>query len=265
MVLENIFIQYKKPSQYIYWGENYVDIFRLSDTDKSFKKTHSINDFSLSTITTQQFHEVSRELLTEDTGIILNSAPFIFNIFEFEKLPFQERLKRDLVEWRVKKIFPENINEYEHDFFRLDKKRILSILLKKSLKENIEGLFLENGISLTYVGNSTVEIINHIASLKKEAPDFFIEIDQSLSIAVFRGQTAPYYIRKFRSDQADDVINEVKKTINFVKNSYKKVPRTCSFMVRRSDIEVNMVSDELSKLDIQPMVLKNNEQYIFPT
>lgn len=264
MVIDNIFIQHKKPTQYVYWGENYLDIYKASNSDKGFKITHSFDNVSLSLINTPEFGEIARVLQDVDTGIILNSGPFIFNIFEFEKIPWQEGLKRELVEWRLKKVFPENIADYEHDFFKLDKKRILSILFKKSLKENIENLFQENDISLNYMGNSTVEMMNHIVKLKKDAPDFFIEMDKNLSITVFLGQGLPYYIRKFRADQAAEIVNEVAKTINFVKNSYSRVPRTCSLMIRRSDIELHTVSDELSKMEILPLDLKNNEQFIFP-
>lgn len=264
MVIENFFIQYKKPEQYIYWGENYLDIYKASDSDKGFIKTHSFDNVSLSTMNTSEFADMARVLLHVDTGIIMNSGPFIFNIFEFEKIPWQEGLKKELVEWRLKKVFPENIDEYEHHFFKLDKKRILSVLFKKSLKEHIETLFRENGLSLTYLGNSTVETINHIAKLKKDVPDIFIEMDKSLSITVFLGKGLPYYIRKFRAEQAADIVTEAAKTINFVKNSYARVPRTCALMIRRSDIELHTVNDGLSKMEILPLDLKNSEQFIFP-
>jgi len=264
MVIENFFIQYKKPGQYIYWGENYIDIYKASDSDKGFIKSHSFDNVSLSTMTTSGFGDIARVLLQVDTGIIMNSGSLIFNIFEFEKIPWQEGLKRDLVEWRLKKVFPENIADYEHYFFKLDKKRILSVLFKKSLKEHIESLFQDNGLSLTYLGNSTVEIMNRTARLKKDAPDFFIEMDQSLCTTVFLGNGLPYYIRKFRADQAADVVTEATKTITFVKNSYSRVPRTCALMIRRSDIEPHTVSDGLSKMEILPLDLKNNEQFIFP-
>jgi hypothetical protein len=264
MVIDHFFIQHKKPAQYVYWGENYLDIYNASDPGKGFIKTHSIDNVSLMEMNTSEFGDIARVLTGVDTGIILNSSAFIFNIFEFEKIPWQEGLKSELVEWRLKKVFPENIADYELNFFRLDKKRILSILFKKSLKEHIENLFRENGISLTYLGNSTVEMINHLVKLKKDAPEFFIEMDKNLSISVFLGQGVPYYIRKFRADQAVDVVNEVTKTINFVKNSYSRVPRTCSLMIRRSDIELHTVSDELSKMEIMPLDLKNSEQFIFP-
>ncbi len=267
MAIDNFFIRCKTPAQYIYWGENYVDIFRRSDPGKTFKRTRTFDDISLAKVTADDLRDMAGELLKVDTGIILNSGPFIFNFFEFEKFPFWQNQGRELVEWRLKKVFPENLEEYEHDFFRLNKKRILSILLKKGLKEKIETLTRETGISLTYLGNSTVEIMNHmagLAGLKKNAPDFFVEIDKNLSITVFLDQSLPYYLRKFRSDQAPDIINEVVKTINFVKSSYAKVPRTCSLLVRGSDADLNLVSDELAKMDILPLDLKNKEQFIFP-
>lgn len=264
MVIENFFIHYKKPAQYLYAGEDYLDIYKASDSDKGFIKTHSFDNVSLTAVNNAEFQDIARVLLRVDTGIIMNSGLFIFNIFEFEKIPWQEELKKELVEWRLKKVFPENIADYEHYFFKLDKKRILSVLFKKSLKEHIETLFQENDLLLTYLGNSTVEMINHTARLKKDAPDLFIEMDKNLSITVFLGDGLPYYIRKFRAVQAVDIVAEAEKTINFVKNSYARVPRTCALMVHRSDIELHTVSDGLSKMEIRPLDLKNNEQFIFP-
>jgi len=226
MVIDNFFIHYKKPAQYIYWGENYLDIYRVPDSDKVLKKVKTIDNVSLLELSAQEFGDIAVELPDVNTGLMLNSGHFIFNIFEFEKIPLLDELKKDLVEWRLKKVFPENIAEYEHDFFKLNKNKVFSILFKKSLKEKIEDLFTENGITLVYMGNSTVEIVNHMARLKKSAPDFFIEIDKNLSMVVFANQGIPFYVRKFRSEQATDVVGEVVKTINFVENSYSMVPHT---------------------------------------
>ena len=128
--------------------------------------------------------EIKRELADKETGLILNSANFIFNILEFEKIPFWEGLRKDLVQWRLQKVFPEDIGLYEHDFFKLDKNKLLSILFKRALKEQLEKTFGENGIQLVYLGNSTIEIMNHLKKLKT-GPDFFIEVDKSLSVVVF--------------------------------------------------------------------------------
>jgi hypothetical protein len=264
MVIEDFFIHYQMPAQFVYWGENYLDIYRFTDPGKTFKKILSIDNVSAAAISPGQFQDIARELLKIDTGVILNSGQFIFNIFEFEKIPWQKNVRKDLVEWRLKKVFPENLEDYAHHFFKLSKNRIFSILLKKNLKEKIEELFRESGISLVHMGNSTVEIINHVTRLKKDAPDFFIEIDNNLSIAVFQDRTVPFYIRKFRSAQTAELVNEVMKTINFVKNSYARTPRTFSLLVRRFPEDSRAIGAELSMQDILPLELKRDEQFIFP-
>lgn len=264
MVIEHFFIHYQMPAQYVYWGENYLDLYRLANAEKAFRKIASIDNISAATATAGQFREIAEKLLKVDTGVILNSGQFIFNIFEFEKIPWQESVRNDLVEWRLKKVFPENIEDYVHHYFKLGKNRILSILLKKSLKEKIEQLFAESGVSLVHMGNSTVEIMNHVARLKKDAPDFFIEIDNNLAITVFQDRTVPFYIRKFRSAQAADIVNEVVKTINFVKNSYARTPRTFSLLIRRFPGDSQPIRDELARGEILPVELKRDEQFIFP-
>ena len=264
MVIEDFFIHYHTPAQFLYWGENYLDLYRFSDVEKTFTKTTSIDNVPVAGISPGQFRDMAGELLKVDTGVILNSGQFIFNIFEFEKIPWQEKVRNKLVEWRLKKVFPENIGDYVHHFFKLSKNRILSILLKKSLKEKIEQFFTESGIPLVYLGSSTVEMINHVSRLKKSVPDFFIEIDTYVSIAVFQDRSIPFYLRKFRSAQAADIVNEVVKTINFVKSSYAREPRTFSLLVRRFPEDTRTIKDELARQNIQPLELKRDDQFIFP-
>jgi hypothetical protein len=268
MVIDKFFIYYKKPSQYLYWGENYMDLYAVPTTEKGkrFTKIKTYEKIPLMDASADDFLAVARDLPTVDTGIFLNSGNFIFNIFDFEKVPFQENLKRDLVEWRVKKVFPENIGDYEHHFYHLSRTRILSVLFKKSIKEKIEELFKDNGIPLIHMGNSTVEIINRMAKLKKNAPDFFVEIDKNLALVVFQEMGLPYYIRKFRIGKPEDLVAETIKTITFVKNSYAKVPVTYSITVDRthSDMDFNMVRDELAKQELQLGDINDREQYFFP-
>ena len=61
--------------------------------------------------------EIADRLQTVDTGIILNSDPFIYNFFEFDKLPWSGKILRELVVLEAAKIFPENIAAYDHQFF----------------------------------------------------------------------------------------------------------------------------------------------------
>ncbi|MCP5103900.1 MAG: hypothetical protein GY950_11000, partial [bacterium] len=196
VIIENLFIHYKQPAQYVFAGENYLDIYKY--VNKSYQKTRTIDDASIFTLDAEGFGSAARELAAaegKDTGIILNSASYIFNILDFEKIPFRESMCRDIVDWRLRKVFPENIDDYNHQFFKLDKTKVLSILFKKSVKEQIEGLFADSGINLTYMGNSTVNTMNNVLTART-SPDFFIEIDRDLFIVVFQNHSLPFYIRK---------------------------------------------------------------------
>ncbi len=263
MVLENFFIHYKKPSQYLYWGESGVDIYNLSGNENSFRKSKSLTNLTLFDISSHQFKEIAREMVALDTGILLNSSQFIFNIFEFEKLPWQPSMRKEVVEWRVKKIFPENLDDYVHDFFCLTKKRVISVLFKKEIREKLETLFEENNIPLIYMGNSTLEIINQLAKIKKEAPDFFIEIDKSLAIMVFINRNIPYYIRKFRFDKEIGLVNEIIKTVNYVKNNYSLTPQRYFIASDPSEIDTNLIRNELTGSELQSIEIKPKDQLFF--
>jgi len=266
MVIDKYFIYYKQPRQYIYWGENYVDVYGMPGTEKKgMKKIKTFQSPSLTDISPEDFKSAVMELPRIDTGLILNSTPFIFNIFDFDKIPFQENLKKDLVEWRLKKVFPENLGEYEHQFPVMTRTRVLSILIKKNLKEKIETLFEENNIPLIGVANSTVESINSMSGMKKSCPDFFIEIDKSLTLLVFMEKGVPYYVRKFRAGQAEDLTAETIKTINFVKNSYAKIPRSCLIVADRSHTELDfqMVENQLANVQVGSLGVSDKEKILF--
>lgn len=269
VIIENYFIHYKRPAQLVFAGENYLDIYKY--VNKSFQKTRSFDNAPIFDLTAESFSAAARELSVAgasaanaiDTGIILNSAYYIFNILDFEKIPFREGLRKEIVEWRLRKVFPENIEEYDHQFYKLDKNKILSILFKKSLKEKIETLFAQSQVNLTYMGNSTVNSIDNVLR-QKSSPDFFIEIDSNLFIVVFQKQSLPFYIRKFRGEHEDEVVSEVVKTINYVKNSYAQIPRTYSIISNRCRLNLDVIKQELLGQEIKALDLKNKEKLFLP-
>ncbi len=269
VIIENYFIHYKRPAQLVFAGENYLDIYKY--VNKSFQKTRSFDNAPIFDLTAESFSAAARELSVAgagaanaiDTGIILNSAYYIFNIIEFEKIPFREGLRKEIVEWRLRKVFPENIEDYDHQFYKLDKNKILSILFKKSLKEKIEKLFTQSQVNLTYMGNSTINSIDNVLR-QKSSPDFFIEIDSNLFIVVFQKQSVPFYIRKFRGEHEDEVVSEVVKTINYVKNSYAQTPRTYSIISNRCQLNLDVIKQELLGQEIRALDLKNKEKLFLP-
>jgi hypothetical protein len=183
-----------------------------------------------------------------DSGIVFNASPFIYNFFEFDKLPWQKKTLNELVTWRLQKIFPENIEAYDHRFFRLDGKRVLSILVKKALLERIERLFAERRLPLTYIGNSTMEILSR--SLRaKSPPDFFLESDQAGCTLVFQNRRSPIYIRKFKSASAADTVDEIAKTVNFVRSNYPIDPRRYWLIEHRDEAAAAAMEEQLAGAD----------------
>jgi hypothetical protein len=269
VIIENFFIHYKRPAQLVFAGENYLDIYKY--VNNSFQKTRSFDDAPIFDLTAESFGAAARELSIVgadaanaiDTGIILNSTYYIFNILDFEKIPLREELRKEIVEWRLRKVFPENIEDYDHRFFKLDKNKILSILFKKSLKEKIEKLFTQSRIKLTYMGNSTVNNIDNVLR-QKSSPDFFIEIDRGLFIVVFQKHSVPFYIRKFRGQHENEVVAEIVKTINYIKNNYAQTPRTYSIIANRCELNLDVVKQELLGQDIRALDLKNKDKLFLP-
>jgi hypothetical protein len=273
VINENFFIHYKRPAQLVFAGENYLDIYKY--VNKTFQKTRTFDNAPIFDLTVESFSSAARELSVAgasagagaanaiETGVVLNSAYYIFNILDFEKIPLREGLRKEIVEWRLRKVFPENIDDYNHQYYKLDKNKILSILFKKSLKEKIETLFAQSQVNLTYLGNSTINNIDNVLR-QKSSPDFFIEIDSNLFIVVFQKQSLPFYIRKFRSEHEDEAVSEVIKTINYVKNSYAQTPRTYSTISNRCRLNLDAIKQELLGQEIKALDLKNKEKLFLP-
>jgi hypothetical protein len=251
--MTELFIHFKNPSQLIYAGDDYLDLYKVSKG--TAQKIGTLADVSIFEMGAAELEEVKGELAETQVGIVLNSGSFIFNIFEFEKIPLWEERQRELIEWRVQKVFPENMELYLHHYFRLSRNRFLSILLKKDLLHKIEQIFRENQLELIYIGNSTVEIMNHLWKTsrkfgRKRSADFLIEIDQDLSTIVFQDKFVPYYLRKFRSDQDSDMVEEIVKTLNFVKTSYARDTLSYSLLAVHPKFDLQAIRDGLAEQEI---------------
>jgi hypothetical protein len=243
MGLNDFLLPERLPRQVIYAGDRHCEIFILANKRIVQRQRLAL---TLSEGDGGNWPELASRLQALDTGVILNSDPFIFNFFEFDKLPWSRKLLHELVDWKLQKIFPENIDAYDHRFFRLNKKKIFSILVRKALSERIESLFREANIPLIYIGNSTLEISNRLAGFKRP-PDFFVEVDDSSCCLVFQKRGLPIYVRKFKSGTGADMAAEISKTVQFVKNNYGSDPRLYGFIDHRQEISTAAVVAELDR------------------
>jgi hypothetical protein len=261
MGIDNFFLHFRIPRQFICIRDDYFELFEVDG--KKVRKVDTVKNISVLDLDAAGFLGLKSKLKDKELGVILNSGHFIFNIFEFDKIPLRENLKRDLINWKIKKVFPENLDQYEHDYYKLDKKRILSILFKRSLKEKIESLASDEEFTITYLGNSTVEIMNNIFR-GMQKPDFFLEMDDNLSIIVFQNGSVPFYIRKFRIENMDDVSEELQKTLHFVKNTYSMVPRSYALVSNIAAPLLNTIREKLSSIDIREMDFSNHQGLFLP-
>lgn len=254
MGVSRFFLPERLPRQVIYAGDRHAEVFVLQN--KRIASRRRVPGASLAEISAESWAEIADRLQAQDTGIIFNAAPFIYNFFEFDKLPWQKKALRELVNWRLQKVFPENIDAYHHRFFQLDKKRVLSILVKRSLPEKIGQLFLEKRIPLTYIGNSTIEVLGRLRQAKP-APDFFIESDAASCTLVFQNKRSPIYIRKFKSGSITDTAEEIGKTVHFVSNNYGIEPRHYWLIDQRDEsadaaMQEKLAAGNFSRLNITP-------------
>jgi len=261
MDLKNLLLPERLPRQMIYAGDRHCELFMLAN--KRIVQRKRFAGVTLAEPDAGRWADMAVQLQPLDTGIILNSEPFIYNVFEFDRLPLSGKLLQELVAWKLQKIFPENIEAYDHQFFRLNKQRILSILIKKTLLEQIETLFREKHIPLIYVGNSTLEIINRLAKWKRP-PDFFVEMDDASCCLVFSNKGIPIYIRKFKIGSRLDVAAEISKTVQFVKSNYGCDPRNYCIINHQEENSADDMAADLARenLSCQSAAFERTAPYI---
>jgi len=259
MVIEQLFTFHKKPRQFIYAAEDHLHVY--NGTQKGSQPGRQFEDISLYESNRDELLAVKKELAQQEVGIILNSAHFIFNIFSFDRLPLRGSLKKELIEWRLKKIFPEDLDLYEHQYFSLKRTRILSVLFKNDLRETIEENCRQIGLDPIYLGNSTIEIINKMRQARP-AIDFMLEVDSSLAMMVFQQKSCPIYIRKIRSSSNENMTGEILKTIDFVKTNYDIPVRRYALFSNYGD--ASFIREALQKEEMVESIQKKPQKLMFP-
>jgi hypothetical protein len=251
MDLTRLLLPERLPRQFIYAGDRHCEIFNRGR--RGGLQRCRLDGVTLAEGDGRSWPEIAARLQAQETGVILNADPFIFNIFEFDRLPWSGRLRRELVDWKLQKIFPENIEAYDHRHFRLDGRRIFSVLVRRSTVEHLEALFRASRIPLILIGCSTLEIMNRLA--RRRRPDFFVEIDDiSCSLVFSDPQGRPVYIRKFRAASRPEAAAEISRTVQFVKSSSGRESRRVLIIDHRGPeaadaLAAELAVENLSRLD----------------
>ncbi len=269
MVITKIFTPLKKPEQFVYSGEEHLEVYSL--VKGKCKSTAVLENTNIFKAGKEELARVKQGLTggNSSVGLVLNSGNFIFNIFEFEKIPLLEERRRDLIEWRLQKVFPEKIDLYDHQYFMISKKKVMSVLFKREFLEKIEALFKGNGLELIFIGNSTMQLLNYfwgswLPGNRNGEPDFLVELDDSLTTIVFQDKSVPYYLRKFRCDKDNDLSEEVARTLNFVKTTYSRQPSTYSLFATRPKPGLELLKEKLLDSNIRQIGGKIQKPLFLP-
>ncbi len=245
MDIERFFIDYKKPDIYLYINESCLKI--LNKNEESYK----ISGFN-------EFKEIllSLNLTSNSCGIILNSRDFIFNFLDFDKLPVIESKVKEIVEWRLSKIFPENLNNYIHNYISLSKNKILSVLLKKEIHDKLDELLVVKNLKMIDLKNTTLSLLSKLKRNRLSA-DLLIEVDSLFITMTFLHNRVPFFIRKFEVYERGEIVEEVLKIKTYVENNYsKKIEKFVCYSACDSDKELikgfdnqklNLLKDYFSK------------------
>ena len=92
MGLTSFFLPERLPRQLIYAGDRHAEVVRLQK-DEIVGRTR-VEGAALAENAEAAWAGIAAELRGEDTGIVFNAAPFIYNFFEFDKLPWQKKTLR---------------------------------------------------------------------------------------------------------------------------------------------------------------------------
>jgi len=230
MDIERFFVNYKKPDIYFYLNES---CFKILNNNNNEEKTYQINSFN-------EFKEIllSLNLNSNSCGIILNSRDFIFNFLNFDKLPVIENKVKEIVEWRLSKIFPENLDNYIHNYISLSKNKILSVLFKKEIHDKLNELSNLKNLRMIDLKNTTLSLLSKL-NRNRLSSDLLIEIDSLFVTMTFFNNRVPFFIRKFEVYEKGEIIEEVFKVKTYVENNYsKKVEKFVYYSACDSDIEL---------------------------
>ncbi len=196
-------------------------------------------------------------------GLILNPGPIVYNLFSFERLPRRRRERKELVEWRLQKVFPDSLAAYNHHFLVIGRNTVLSLLVNRDYLAGLERDLREAGLDPVFIGNSTVETMNRLVFPDRE-PTLVLEIDGELNLAWVSAAGIPLYLRKFSVSSAGEWSREVLRTVSYAAKSLDC--RIEKFLLLRNDgADPESQAGELAEAGLIPLNLKLEAPACLPT
>jgi|GEM_PF-4407871 len=249
-LIERIFPD-EYPQQYLYISANRIRIIsaasgRMETTDEFY-----FDPKRLAASTTELTQNLGERLRLVKTGLIFDPHFFIFNLFDFEKIPLSPKTRRTMIEWRLQKVFPEKMDQYSHLYFRTSAKQYFSILISRETHQFWENLLNSLKIPVIFSGNSTVEICNHLFH-KQKTPGFFIEVTPTALVTVFCHRRKLLYFRKTKYSIVAEIVDDVLRTLQFINTQYSWKPDSWNLIDFFELVDRKKFQEEMIKTGCKP-------------
>jgi hypothetical protein len=206
----------RKPRQWVYLADHSLIIFKKKNP---FAESTQIGrHIALEQLLSEDGASIASELDQVDTGLVFASKYVVFNLFDFEKLPFWQSQLQDLVEWRLGKVFPEKLEMYFHRCIRLKQRHVFSLLMEKDLVQRSTAFFKNLQIPIVSIGCSAIEIMNACQKQKKTI-DLIIEADRNLLTVIVLKLHQPCYVRKIHFSDAAEAVTALEKTMLYIRKN----------------------------------------------
>jgi len=164
-------------------------------------------------------------------------------VFSFVPLPSLQKEREEIIRWRVKKQMPLLPDDTRLSFVILSsnkEEKVLVSLARASVVQEYENCFAKMGLRVGTVGVATLNLMSLIE--EKEGDNFIVinlEEDYISLMAFLNSEIALYrskpLVRESQAElpfskKAEDIVKEVKNTVNFIEDREKK--KISSFWAR---------------------------------
>lgn len=212
MVLTEKIIGYKTPERILVAGKSFLELYR-----KDKGKSTLLNSQDGGNINSESLKSVFRSSGNGDVGVMLTGDRFIYNILEFDKLPLRYSQRSEMVEWRLSKVFPGEISDFDHQILALGRKTVLSVLLPLTVKTELAHSFGEAELKEIFIGNSFIEFCNQCR--KRDSKQMIVELGDGYGVVGFGQPLA--YVRKFMARDLNGSLNELNRTTEYIKKTFR--------------------------------------------
>jgi|GEM_PF-2943781 len=229
------FVHELLPPQCLLLSDSTVTLYQREG--RGYRRRDLFRDLNLSTLDSPGGRKLFSRLDEKGLGIVLGPGHFIFNILDFQRLPRRRSKCEEMVDWRLGKVFPDNLEQYIHQYYTFGRKRVFSLLVKGKVHRILQSTL---GGRASYIGCSTLLSMNYLYHrpwpFSLLTPDLMIQLSEGLVVVSAHHRSVPYYIRKFKSREIRRLQEEIAQVVDFLQKQYDRTVTTYALVNSHPEI-----------------------------